>query len=46
MTEYVCLNCAKMMDWDQIKERVRCPYCGYRIVEKARPKTVVKVPAK
>jgi len=46
MTEYVCLNCTKAMDWDQIKERVRCPYCGYRIVEKARPKTVVKVPAK
>ncbi len=46
MVEYVCLNCSKAVEWDQIKDRIRCPWCGYRVVQKARPKTVAKVPAK
>ncbi len=46
MTEYICLNCNKKMAQDDIKDRIRCPYCGYRIISKARPSAVVKVPAK
>lgn len=41
-----CLNCSKTVALDQVKERVRCPYCGYRVLIKERPKTVVKVEAK
>jgi len=43
---YKCLNCAKEIKLDQLNERIRCPFCGYRIVVKARPKSPVTVPAK
>ena len=39
-------NCGKVIEWEHLKERVRCPYCGYRVVMKDRPKTPVKVQAK
>ena len=29
----------------EIKDKIRCPYCGYRTVVKEKPKTVVKVKA-
>jgi DNA-directed RNA polymerase subunit RPC12/RpoP len=31
---YKCLECRKEFD---IEKRVRCPYCGFRVVAKARP---------
>lgn len=43
---YKCLNCRKSIDIEQIKEKIRCPYCGYKVVIKTPPKTVVKVQAK
>lgn len=43
---YKCLNCGKTIENEQIKEKVRCPYCGYKVVFKNPPKTVVKVQAK
>lgn len=43
---YKCLSCGKDIELEQIKDKIRCPYCGYRIVVKQRPKTVSKVPAK
>ncbi|MBU5557982.1 MAG: DNA-directed RNA polymerase subunit P [Candidatus Aenigmatarchaeota archaeon] len=43
---YRCLNCSKSIDIEHVKERVRCPYCGHRIIIKERPKTVVRVEAK
>jgi DNA-directed RNA polymerase subunit RPC12/RpoP len=31
---------------DQLSERIRCPFCGYRVIMKSRPKAPVTVPAK
>jgi len=42
---YKCLKCGKEVDLKHVREKVRCPYCGYRIVIKESPKTVVKVKA-
>ncbi len=43
---YKCLKCAKEVDDDQLKEKIRCPFCGYRILMKERPKTSSKVSAR
>ena len=43
---YMCLNCRKEIDIKKIKESVRCPFCGYRILVKERPKTITKVKAR
>ena len=44
---YKCLNCGK--DVDIILEKAKkviCPYCGYRILEKKRPKVLKRVQAR
>ena len=43
---YKCLKCKKDIEMEQVKEKVRCPFCGYRIVMKTRPKNIVKVLAR
>lgn len=43
---FKCLNCGKDIKMDQLNERIRCPFCGYRVVIKARPKAPVTVSAK
>lgn len=43
---YKCLKCGKEIEMEQIKEKIRCPFCGFRIIAKDRPKKTVKVPAK
>ncbi len=40
---YKCLKCGKNVDLKQAKEKIICPYCGYRILVKEPPKTSVKV---
>ncbi len=40
---YKCINCKKVIP--KIEERVRCPYCGYRIFSKIRPEVVKRVKA-
>jgi len=42
---YKCLKCGKEIELKQIKDKIRCPYCGYRIVIKQTPTNVVKVKA-
>ena len=42
---YTCCKCKKEIDL-RITGRIICPYCGYRIIRKARPTTVKKVKAK
>ncbi|MFQ6009838.1 MAG: DNA-directed RNA polymerase subunit P [Candidatus Aenigmatarchaeota archaeon] len=42
---YKCLQCGKTVDFETLKEKIRCPYCGYRILLKSRPKTTRKVSA-
>lgn len=42
---YKCLNCGKKMNIDlKTAKKIICPYCGYKIVEKVRPRIVKKVP--
>jgi DNA-directed RNA polymerase subunit RPC12/RpoP len=36
MAEYKCFNCDKVLNPDQMKKRVRCVYCGSKIVFKTR----------
>ena len=40
---YKCLKCGKDVELKQVKEKIRCPYCGFRVVMKKRPKTLIKV---
>lgn len=39
---FKCLNCGKNIEKKDIVRGVRCPFCGYRILLKKRPKGVVK----
>ena len=43
---YKCIKCGKSIEFEIIREKIRCPYCGYRVVSKERPKTLTRVPAK
>jgi len=36
MAQYKCLICDKTIKKEYIKKRVRCPYCGSRILHKPR----------
>ncbi|MFH8080773.1 MAG: DNA-directed RNA polymerase subunit P [Candidatus Aenigmatarchaeota archaeon] len=40
---YKCLQCGKIIE--KIESKIRCPYCGYRIFVKMRPKVVKRVKA-
>ncbi|MBI5355793.1 MAG: DNA-directed RNA polymerase subunit P [Candidatus Aenigmarchaeota archaeon] len=43
---YKCLNCGSDINADDIKKRVRCPFCGHRIIRKRRSVVNIrKVPA-
>lgn len=37
-SEYKCFNCGKIISEDYIRKKVRCPYCGSKIIFKARTK--------
>ncbi len=39
MVEYKCFDCNKRVSKDYIRKRVRCPYCGGKILFK--PRTVI-----
>lgn len=43
---YKCLKCEKEIEMEQVKEKIRCPYCGYRTIMKQRPKKNTKVLAR
>ncbi len=44
---YKCLHCGRVFSREELETLpgVRCPYCGFRIVEKIRPPGVRKVKA-
>jgi DNA-directed RNA polymerase subunit RPC12/RpoP len=42
---YKCLKCGKEIDPKQIKEKIRCPFCGYKTIIKEESKILVKVKA-
>lgn len=41
---YKCLNCRKEID--ETNDKVRCPYCGFRVYSKSRPEVVKRVQAR
>ncbi len=36
MSEYKCFSCNKILGMDHMKKRIRCVYCGSKIVFKRR----------
>jgi DNA-directed RNA polymerase subunit RPC12/RpoP len=40
---YKCLKCRKEFD---VEDRVRCPFCGYRIIVKTRAPVIKRVVAR
>lgn len=36
MVEYKCFDCNKKVATDYLKKKVRCPYCGSKILFKPR----------
>ncbi|MFH1229328.1 MAG: DNA-directed RNA polymerase subunit P [Candidatus Aenigmatarchaeota archaeon] len=39
---YKCLNCKKEIELKQVSSKIRCPFCGYRIIMKETPSKLVK----
>ncbi len=44
--EYICFNCGGTVKADEVVRRIRCLYCGGRILYKKRPKIVKSVKAR
>lgn len=40
---YKCINCKKVA---KLEDKIRCPYCGYRIFVKVRPEVIKRVRAR
>ncbi len=45
MTTYKCFICNKTVEDTSLRKRIRCPYCGSKILYKQRT-TVTKVKAR
>jgi DNA-directed RNA polymerase subunit RPC12/RpoP len=41
---FKCLKCKNLIE--ELEERIRCPYCGYRIFVKARANVIKRVRAR
>ncbi len=39
MTVYKCFNCEKIIKSEYVKKKIRCHFCGYKIIYK--PRTVI-----
>ncbi|MBS3137731.1 DNA-directed RNA polymerase subunit P [Candidatus Woesearchaeota archaeon] len=39
MVEYKCFECGKNVSPDYLRKKVRCPYCGSKILYK--PRTII-----
>jgi len=46
MVVYRCFQCGREVKPEHIKRKVRCPYCGCRILYKVRPNKVKVVKAR
>ncbi|RME78001.1 DNA-directed RNA polymerase subunit P [Candidatus Woesearchaeota archaeon] len=38
MAEYKCFDCAKTVGPEYLRKKVRCPYCGSKLIYKPRKK--------
>jgi len=36
MVAYKCFNCSRVIKKDYLKKKIRCPYCGSKILFKTR----------
>lgn len=36
MVEYKCFTCEKVVKSEYVKKKIRCPYCGSKILYKQR----------
>jgi DNA-directed RNA polymerase subunit P len=36
MAEYKCFNCNKKVSQDYLRKKIRCPYCGSKMLFKPR----------
>ncbi|MDP7116204.1 MAG: DNA-directed RNA polymerase subunit P [Candidatus Woesearchaeota archaeon] len=45
MVRYKCFQCSKKVADEYLKKRVRCPYCGSKLLYKPRS-TITKVKAR
>lgn len=45
MVEYLCTNCRRKVDYKLIQKKVKCPYCGNKILIKVRPNIVKHIKA-
>ncbi len=43
---YVCMKCGKDVELDPQFKRVRCPFCGYKVLIKKRSGTIKKMKAR
>lgn len=43
---YKCLKCEKDIEKDDLRRRIRCPFCGYRILKKKRAAGVKEIKAR
>lgn len=44
MTEYKCFSCGKKLKQSFLRKKIRCPYCGSKILYKQRT-TIAEVKA-
>jgi len=40
------MNCGKETTEEEMRKRIRCPFCGYRILVKNRTEVIKKVKAR
>ncbi len=45
MSQYKCFECNKVISSDRVKKKVRCIYCGSKIIFKERS-TITKLKAR
>jgi len=46
MANYKCLECGKDIDEKYITKKIRCPYCGSRMIIKSQGDRISKVIAR
>jgi len=39
---YICMRCGKNVELDSAFRRIRCPFCGYKILVKKRSPAMMK----
>lgn len=43
---YKCLKCEEEIESEDLRRRIRCPFCGHRILKKERREDVKEVKAR